>query len=226
VDFREGFDLANEQEIIKDEHGLLNLAEPCSNVSQTCRFNILPTSFYGLLILQHEPIRDSRGYLERMFCTQELQNVTAGRHIFQINHTFTAKAGIVRGMHFQYPPHMEMKLVSCLRGEVFDVAVDIRSSSPTFLQWYGEILSPDNHKTMIIPEGFAHGFQTLTPDCEMLYFHTASYHPGAEGGLHPLDPRLKIDWPLPIAELSERDAAHPRLTDNFQGVSAYEMPTL
>ena len=96
----------------------------------------------------------------------------------------TASRGTVRGMHFQHPPHAETKFVSCLRGEVFDVAVDLRNGSPTFLHWHAEILSADNHRTLVIPEGFAHGFQTLSDDCEMLYFHTAAYNPEAEGGLN------------------------------------------
>jgi dTDP-4-dehydrorhamnose 3,5-epimerase len=120
-------------------------------------------------------------------------------------------------MHFQREPNAEMKFVTCLRGEVFDVAVDLRPGSPTYLRWHGEILSGSNHKTLVIPEGFAHGFQTLTEDCEMLYLHTASHHSGSEGGLHPLDPALSIPWPLPVAEMSARDSSHPFLkgeTDN------------
>lgn len=98
-------------------------------------------------------------------------------------------------MHFQRTPHAEMKLVSCVRGLVFDVAVDLRRGSPTFLRWHSELLSADNHKTLVIPEGFAHGFQTLTDDCEMLYLHTTAYAPDAEAGLNPQDARLAIAWP-------------------------------
>jgi dTDP-4-dehydrorhamnose 3,5-epimerase len=104
--------------------------------------------------------------------------------------------------------------VSCLRGEVFDVAVDLRDNSPTFLRWHAEVLSADNHKTLVIPKGFAHGFQTLTDDCEMLYFHTAAYQPGAEGGLNVLDPRLAIKWPLDVDVLSDRDRSHPMIARN------------
>lgn len=182
------------------------------------RFDILDTPLPGLRILQRKPIGDSRGYLERLFCTDELQALAPGRHIAQINHTLTASRGTMRGMHFQRPPHAEIKFVSCLRGEVFDVAVDLRDNSPTFLRWHAEVLSADNHKTLVIPEGFAHGFQTLTDDCEMLYFHTAAYQPSAEGGLNVQDPRLAIQWPLPVAGLSPRDAAHPLLSEDFTGV--------
>jgi dTDP-4-dehydrorhamnose 3,5-epimerase len=108
--------------------------------------------------------------------------------------------------------------VSCLRGEVFDIAVDLRHNSPTFLRWHAERLSPDNHKTVVIPEGFAHGFQTLTDDCELLYFHTVAYQPGAEGGLNAQDPRLAIQWPLPVVGLSLRDSAYPFLSNTFSGV--------
>ena len=137
----------------------------------------------------------------------------------QVNHTLTAKRGTVRGLHFQCPPYAETKLVNCLRGEVFDVAVDLRQGSPTFLQWHAEILTANNHKTLLIPEGFAHGFQTLTEDCELLYFHTAAYQPSAEGGLNAQDPRLDIDWPTTVTELSARDAAYPLVTQEVIGMA-------
>ncbi len=183
------------------------------------RFDILDTPIQGLKFIQRKPIGDSRGYLERLFCTEELQTLIPGKGIEQINHTLTARRGVVRGMHFQYPPHAEGKFVSCLRGEVFDVAVDVRQGSPTFLHCHAEVLSAGNHKTLMIPEGFAHGFQTLTENCEMLYFHTAAYQPGAECGLNAKDPRLAIQWPLPITEQSSRDTAHPMLSGEFIGVA-------
>jgi dTDP-4-dehydrorhamnose 3,5-epimerase len=182
------------------------------------RFEILDTPLAGLRMLQRRPITDGRGYLERLFCGEELKALVGDQPPVQVNHTLTREAGTVRGMHFQYPPHAEIKLVSCLRGEVFDVAVDLRGGSPTFLQWHAEILSAINHRTLVIPQGFAHGFQTLTDDCEMLYLHTAHYHPDAEGGLNVLDPRLAIRWPLPVGRLSRRDAAHPMLDPGFTGV--------
>lgn len=182
------------------------------------RFDILDTPLEGLKIIQRKPIGDHRGCLERLFCVEEMKALVLDKSIAQINHTLTARRGTVRGLHYQYPPHAETKFVSCLRGEVFDVAVDLRRDSPTFLHWNAEILSASNHKTFAIQEGFAHGFQTLTEECEMLYFHTATYQPGAEGGLNVKDPRLAIQWPLAITELSKRDAAHPMLTRDFQGV--------
>lgn len=184
------------------------------------RFDILDLPIQGLRLLQRKPIGDDRGYLERMFCTEELKSLIPEKNIVQINRTLTVKRGTVRGMHFQHPPHAEIKFVSCLRGEVFDVAVDLRRGSPTFLHWHAEILSAGNHKTLVIPEGFAHGFQTLTKDCEMLYLHTAAYRSEAEGGLNARDPRLAIQWPLPIAEQSARDAGHPLISEDFDGVAA------
>ena len=180
--------------------------------------DILDTPLQGLKLIQRNPIGDHRGYLERMFCEEELQSLIPGRSIVQINHTLTVKRGTVRGLHFQYPPHAETKIVNCLRGEVFDVAVDLRHGSPTFLHWHAEILSANNHRTLLIPEGFAHGFQTLTEDCELLYFHTAAYQPSAEGGLNAQDSKLDIRWPEPVIELSSRDAAHPSLTAAFVGL--------
>jgi dTDP-4-dehydrorhamnose 3,5-epimerase len=183
------------------------------------RFDILATPLEGLVVLQRKPIGDHRGFLERLFCVEELHTLLPNKSIMQINHTLTVKRGTVRGMHFQCPPYAETKLVSCLRGKVFDVAVDIRQGSSSFLCWHAEVLSADNHKTLMIPEGFAHGFQTLTDDCEMLYLHTATYQPSAEGGLYAQDPMLDIRWPEVILELSSRDASHPLLTQGFSGVA-------
>jgi dTDP-4-dehydrorhamnose 3,5-epimerase len=183
------------------------------------RFDIQSTPLSGLNVVTRKPLGDDRGYLERMFCADELRDVLGARRIVQINHTLTRHKGVVRGMHFQYAPHTEMKWVSCLRGAVFDVAVDLRQGSPTFLRWHGELLSADNCRTLTIPEGFAHGFQTLTNDCEMLYLHTSAYTPSAEAGLNPQDARLAIAWPLPIAEMSPRDAAHASIGGDFSGVT-------
>ncbi len=172
----------------------------------------------GVYILQRNPIRDNRGFFERLYCAGELKAVGMKQPVSQINHSLTSKKGMVRGLHYQNPPHTETKIVSCLRGKVFDVAVDIRHGSATFLQWYAEILSPDNTKSMYIPDGFAHGFQTMTNDCEMLYLHTSPYQAEAEGALNAQDPKLNVSWPLEITELSVRDSGHPFLTDDFTGV--------
>lgn len=182
------------------------------------RFDIHATPLTGLRVVQRQPLGDARGFLARLFCTEEL--ASAGWHapIAQINHTYTAQRGTVRGLHFQHPPHAEMKLVNCLRGEVWDVAVDLRAGSPTFLQWHGEVLSAENHRALLIPEGFAHGFQALSADVEMLYCHSQAYVPEADAGLHPQDARLAVAWPLPVENLSPRDTRHARIDTTFQGV--------
>lgn len=182
------------------------------------RFNCLPTTIADLVVIERNIAADSRGYFERIFCSTDLAEYFGSRMVAQINHTLTRGAGTIRGMHFQYPPHSEVKLVSCLQGRVFDVAVDLRRGSPTFLQWHAEVLSSENHRMLIIPEGFAHGFQTLTDDCELLYLHTAAYQVDAEGGVDALDPLLAIKWPLAPVERSERDRAHPPLTPSFVGI--------
>jgi dTDP-4-dehydrorhamnose 3,5-epimerase len=179
---------------------------------------IRETKLAGLCVLTRQPRGDARGYLERLFCQQTLEAQLGAQVLRQVNHTVTLAVGTVRGLHFQYPPHAEKKIVSCLRGQVLDVVVDLRQGSPTFLQHHTEVLSAENFTSLFIPEGFAHGFQTLTPDCEMLYFHTADYHPEAEGGVHALDPQCAITWPLPIAELSERDRNLPLWSDRFTGI--------
>jgi dTDP-4-dehydrorhamnose 3,5-epimerase len=182
------------------------------------RFEIRETPLPGLMLIKRQPIGDSRGHLDRLFCAHDLQELIPGKGIAQVNCTLTARRGTVRGLHAQRPPHAETKFVACLRGEVFDAAVDIRRGSPTFLRWHAEILRAGDHTTMLIPEGFAHGFQTLTDDCELLYLHTAAYHPAAECCLNARDPRLGIRWPGAIAELSPRDAGHPLLAADFSGV--------
>jgi len=173
----------------------------------------------GIAVATSTPFRDARGAFTRLFCERELESVLGVRRIVQINLSRTTAVGAVRGLHFQRPPQAEMKLIRCLKGRVWDVAVDIRAGSPTFLQWHAEELSAENARMMILPEGFAHGFQVLEADSELLYLHTAFYTPGAEGGLRPADPRLAITWPLPMTDLSERDRAHALLTDNFPGVT-------
>lgn len=183
------------------------------------RFLVHDTPLAGLKLIERKPVGDARGFLSRMFCESELASAGWTRAIAQINHTLTRKHGAVRGMHFQRAPHAEMKLVSCLRGSVWDVAVDLRANSPTFLKWHAAELSADNRRALLIPEGFAHGFQTLTADCELLYLHSAAYVPDAEGGLQPQDPALAIAWPLAISEISARDAQHALLTQEYTGLT-------
>lgn len=185
----------------------------------TTRFDVRDTPIPGLKEITRKPFSDARGYFERFFCREELGDILAGRSIVQINHSLSALAGTVRGMHYQTPPHAETKIVACVRGAVFDVAVDIRKGSPTFLQWHAVKLSDDNHKTLIIPEGFAHGFQALSERSELIYLCTAAYAPQADSGLNPLDPAFSIKWPLPISVISDRDRNQPLTCDGFQGMS-------
>lgn len=185
----------------------------------TRRFAFTPTPLAGLWVVERGRIEDDRGFFSRFFCQQEFAGIGLSRPISQINHTLTRNRGTVRGMHFQTPPHAEAKLVSCVEGTVFDVAVDIRTGSSTFLAWHGEVVSAGNRKSLFIPEGFAHGFQALSDDCQLIYLHTAPYAPEAEGGLNPSDPALAIDWPLPISEVSERDRGQPLLGPDFAGVT-------
>jgi dTDP-4-dehydrorhamnose 3,5-epimerase len=183
------------------------------------RFDFISTPLPGLTLVQRKPIVDERGFLARFWCAEEFSVAGWTRPIAQINHTLTRRRGAVRGMHFQHPPHAEIKLVSCLRGEIFDVAIDLRKGSPTFLNWHGAALSAANQRSLLIPEGFAHGFQALTDDCELLYLHSAPYTPAAEGALNPTDPRLAIAWPLAIGELSDRDRNHSMLGGNYEGIA-------
>lgn len=183
------------------------------------RFNVTDLPLTGLKKVERQLHGDERGFLSRVFCAAELTNCGWHGPIAQINHTFTAKKGTVRGLHFQYAPFSEIKLVSCLKGQIWDVVVDLRADSPTFLKWHGETLSNDNQSALLIPEGFAHGFQTLCDDVELIYCHSAPYEPKAEAGINILESRLAINWPLPISECSARDQAFPRLDAEYSGVS-------
>lgn len=182
--------------------------------------NVRQTDIDGSFVVEARPYTDHRGAFSRLFCERALADVIEGRHIVQINHSRTSAVGAVRGMHFQHPPHAEMKLVRCMRGRVWDVVVDLRAGSPTFLQWHAEELSPDSSRMLVIPEGCAHGFQALEADSELLYLHTAFYTPESEGALRFDDPLLGITWPLQVVDLSERDKNHALLTNDFAGLDA------
>lgn len=183
------------------------------------RFDFIATPLSGLLMVQRKVMEDERGFLSRFYCAEEFREAGIDKPVAQMNHTLTRRKGAVRGMHFQYPPYAEIKMVSCLKGEILDMAVDLRRGSPTFLRWHSEVLSAANRKSLLIPEGFAHGFQALTEDCELIYLHTVSYRPDAEGALNVSDPRLNIEWPLPISDLSGRDRSHAFIDENFRGIT-------
>jgi dTDP-4-dehydrorhamnose 3,5-epimerase len=177
------------------------------------------TPIPDLFIIETKSHADSRGVFTRLYCESELVEFIGSRRIVQINQSQTFAVGAVRGLHFQEPPYAEMKIVRCIKGRVWDVAVDLRKSSSTFLQWHAEELAPGNARSMIIPEGFAHGFQAIEANSEILYLHTNFYCPNAEGGLRYDDPRLAIDWPLSVKDISERDCSHPLIESNFEGIS-------
>lgn len=179
---------------------------------------VTPLGMDGVCAIDTVPRKDERGTFARFFCDGELRGVHDGKPIVQVNHSLTLKKGALRGMHFQRSPALEGKFVRCLAGAVFDVIVDLRCGSSTFLQWHGEKLSAQNTRMVYIPEGCAHGFQALEANVEMLYLHTGAYSSSHEGGVRHDDPLLGIEWPLPVVDLSDRDAGHLLLKVDFEGL--------
>ena len=180
---------------------------------------IYPTSITDLFIVKGDSVEDKRGAFSRLYCDDELTEITGGRRIVQINISCTNNIGVVRGLHYQYAPHAEMKIVRCLKGRVWDVAVDLRQGSKSYLHWHAEELTPANKRMMIIPEGFAHGFQALEPESHLLYLNTAFYTPTSESGLRFDDPKLGIRWPLDAVDISTRDSAFKYINSSFSGCS-------
>lgn len=181
---------------------------------------VVETEIEGVDVIETTLVEDHRGSFSRLFCELDLSSVMRGRRVVQINHSRTRAVGAVRGLHFQRPPHAEMKLVRCLKGRVWDVAVDLRAGSATLLQWHAQELTPGNARMLVIPEGCAHGFQALEAESELLYLHTAPYVAAAEGGVAHDDPLLGIAWPLPVTDLSVRDRAHQPLSRGFAGLDS------
>jgi dTDP-4-dehydrorhamnose 3,5-epimerase len=176
------------------------------------------TPLAGLMLIETTPVRDERGEFARVFCDAEYAPLRPNLHWAQINVSRSYRKGTLRGMHFQYPPAAEAKLIRCVRGKIFDVAVDLRADSPTFLHWHGIELSEDSPMEFFIPEGFAHGFQALTDDVQLLYMHTAAWNRDHEGGIRHDDPSLGITWPLPATQVSEKDLRAPLLDKTFVGI--------
>lgn len=185
----------------------------------SARFQPEATAIVGLTVLTRSRFGDERGYLSRLFCGEDLPALGWPGAVMQINETVTRLAGTVRGMHFQQAPFAECKLVTCVQGHILDIAVDLRRGSPTFLKHVAVELSEDNARSLLIPPGFAHGFQALSDNVRMIYAHSAPFRPDAEGGLHPEDPALEINWPLPVQNLSARDEKHPLIAKDFEGLS-------
>jgi dTDP-4-dehydrorhamnose 3,5-epimerase len=176
------------------------------------------TAIDGVCIVETDIFRDNRGAFSRLFCARELAELLGSRSVVQINSSQTSRIGAIRGMHFQYSPYAEMKIVRCLAGRVFDVAVDLRLGSPTLLAWTGLELAAGDGRALMIPEGCAHGFQVLQTNSELLYLHTAHYMPQFEGGVQVDDPRINIKWPLAPTDLSEKDRSRLPLADTFKGI--------
>lgn len=180
--------------------------------------NFSPARLDGVYIIDLQPVADSRGWFARTYCKNEFAAIGHTKEWVQLNHSFTAKKGTVRGMHYQLQPFSEIKLVRCVAGAVMDTVIDLRKGSKTFLNWISVELSADNKKMIYIPEGFAHGFQALSDNCELIYHHSAFYTPGSEGGIRYDDPMVNIQWPLPVADISERDLSHQLLNESFKGI--------
>ena len=181
---------------------------------------IINTPLQGLYEINTNSLDDSRGRFSRLFCEQELSVIRSRLHFTQINLSDTKQKGTLRGLHFQHAPEAEAKLIRCLRGRVFDVAVDIRKGSSTFLQWHALELSESNNAAIFIPEGFAHGFQSLSDDVQLLYMHTAPWSQEHESGLRHDDPKIAIRWPLTITNISDRDANFSFVQADFAGVAS------
>jgi dTDP-4-dehydrorhamnose 3,5-epimerase len=171
------------------------------------------TAIKGLFIAAGTAFADARGFFSKIFDQDEF-SLHAQKPIAQVNYSITRGTGTVRGLHFQKSPHMEWKIVTCLEGEIFDVAVDLREDSPTFLQWHGENLKGGTLRSMVIPEGMAHGFQVLSSEAHLIYLHSERYHPESEGRLHAEDPVLNITWPTAVRNLSSSDAQAPKINLN------------
>jgi dTDP-4-dehydrorhamnose 3,5-epimerase len=180
--------------------------------------NFIETKLKGSYCIEPVQLVDERGVFMRNFCEREFKKINFSKHFVQFNQSINYKKGTLRGMHFQMPPYAETKLIKCISGAVLDIIVDIRCSSNTFLQWHAEELTEDNHRMMFIPEGFAHGFITLKDNTILIYHHTSFYHKESDRGLLYNDPQLRIDWPIDIKVISDKDLSYAPLDNNFKGI--------
>ncbi|RDU61716.1 dTDP-4-dehydrorhamnose 3,5-epimerase [Helicobacter sp. MIT 14-3879] len=188
------------------------------NIIDSQKFIFKETNLSGLFIIESKPIKDSRGYFERYFCASEFKAIGLNKPISQQSHSRSIGKGVIRGMHYQNNPFCEAKLVRCIRGSVYDVVVDIRRDSPTFLQHFSVELKEGNFLYLYVPEGFAHGFQTLSNECEILYSMNETFSPNFYKSLNPLDPKLCIKWPLKISNISDKDKNAAFIDNNFEGI--------
>ena len=180
--------------------------------------NFIPLKLSGAYLIEHKLIEDHRGSFSRLFCKNELKKIGHTDDVVQISQSINPKPGTLRGLHYQKPPRAEIKIIKCISGAVFDVIVDLRRYSATFLQWCAVTLTKEDRKMIYVPKGFAHGFQTLERESHLIYFTTAFYSRSHEGALHYQDPLLSISWPLKISTISERDEQLPFITKRFTGL--------
>jgi dTDP-4-dehydrorhamnose 3,5-epimerase len=178
----------------------------------------LATEINGLYTIELEPFQDERGSFSRIFCRHEFVRANLKGDFVQTNHSVTKYRGTIRGLHYQLPPDMEIKVIRCVRGAIFDVAVDLRKNSPTFMSYFGVELSEVNNQMIYIPQGFAHGFQTLEDHSVLIYQHSSYYRPGSERGLKYNDPSIGIPWPIMVSTISEKDQNYIFLNDSFEGI--------
>jgi len=169
----------------------------------------VPLELSGAYLVELDLIQDERGFFARSWCQDEFRNHQLNPVVVQCNTSYTGKRGTLRGMHFQIQPHPEAKLVRCTRGAVYDVIIDLRPASATYLRWEALELTAANHRMLYIPEGFAHGFQTLEDDCEMFYQMSDYYHPECARGIRYDDPAFGIQWPLPVSCIAAKDRQFP-----------------
>ena len=180
--------------------------------------NFCETKLKGAYVIDLNPLIDDRGVFTRTFCKTDFREIGHKKEFVQFNHSVTHTKGTIRGMHYQSPPESEVKLIMCMKGKVHDVLIDLRQNSPTFLNWIGIDLSVGRSNMIYVPEGIAHGFQTLEDNCELLYYHTSAYSPKTEGGVRYDDDRVNIKWPIEVTNISEKDKTYPMLNAEFRGL--------
>lgn len=180
--------------------------------------NFESTDIKDIKIITFKRLIDERGAFKRIYCVNEFLNIGFKKEIMQINHTFTNIKGTFRGFHFQKPPYTETKIITCLKGKIYDIAVDLRKNSPTFFKWMAVELTEQNNKMIYIPDGFAHGFQTLEDNTELLYFHTQIYKPEYEDAINFMDTALNLSLPYKVTEISEKDKNIPFKESIFDGI--------
>jgi dTDP-4-dehydrorhamnose 3,5-epimerase len=180
----------------------------------------IETKLQGAFIIRPDIIEDERGFFARTFCRREFEDHGLNPDLVQCNISFNKQKGTLRGMHYQAAPHTEAKLVRCTAGAIYDVIIDLRRDSPTFRQWLAEELAADSYCMLYIPQGCAHGFQTLTDNAEVFYQHSAAYSPDHACGIRFNDPALNIAWPLPVSVISAKDQIYPLLDQRFRGIDS------